>query len=54
MSELTHFNEQGRANMVDVSGKAVTRRVAVAAGEIGSAAGAGKEGVANKQVILHQ
>ena len=34
MSELTHFNEQGRANMVDVSGKAVTRRVAVAAGEI--------------------
>ena len=34
MGDLTHFNEQGRANMVDVSGKAVTRRVAVAAGEI--------------------
>ncbi|MDY3280946.1 cyclic pyranopterin monophosphate synthase MoaC [Dysosmobacter sp.] len=34
MSELTHFNEQGRAHMVDVTGKAVTHRVAVAAGEI--------------------
>nr|WP_302104790.1 cyclic pyranopterin monophosphate synthase MoaC [Polycladomyces sp. WAk] len=27
---MTHFNEQGRAKMVDVSGKPVTRRVAVA------------------------
>ena len=34
MSELTHFNEQGRANMVDVTEKAVTHRMAVAAGEI--------------------
>ena len=34
MSELTHFNEQGRAKMVDVTEKAVTHRVAVAAGEI--------------------
>ena len=34
MSELTHFNEQGRAHMVDVTAKAVTHRVAVAAGEI--------------------
>ena len=33
MSELTHFNEQGRARMVDVTEKAVTHRVAVAAGE---------------------
>ena len=33
MSELTHFNEQGRAKMVDVTEKAVTRRIAVAAGE---------------------
>lgn len=34
MSELTHFNEQGRARMVDVTEKAVTHRVAAAAGEI--------------------
>ena len=34
MSELTHFNEQGRAHMVDVTAKAVTHRVAVAVGEI--------------------
>ena len=29
-SSLTHFNEQGRARMVDVSDKAVTFRTAVA------------------------
>ena len=34
MSELTHFNEQGRAKMVDVTKKAVTHRIAIAAGEI--------------------
>ena len=34
MCELTHFNEQGRARMVDVTEKAVTCRRAVAAGEI--------------------
>ena len=34
MPELTHFNEQGRARMVDVTEKAVTCRTAVAAGEI--------------------
>ena len=34
MAELTHFNEQGRAKMVDVTDKAVTHRTAVAAGEI--------------------
>ena len=34
MSELTHFNEQGRARMVDVTEKSVTHRTAVAAGEI--------------------
>ncbi|MCB9044799.1 MAG: cyclic pyranopterin monophosphate synthase MoaC [Chitinophagales bacterium] len=28
MSELTHLDEQGRANMVDVSAKAVTKRTA--------------------------
>ena len=31
MAELTHFNEQGRARMVDVTDKAVTHRTAVAA-----------------------
>ena len=34
MPELTHFNQQGRARMVDVTEKAVTRRTAAAAGEI--------------------
>lgn len=34
MSEFTHFNEQGRAKMVDVGRKAVTQRVAVAAGRV--------------------
>ena len=34
MAELTHFNEQGRAKMVDVTKKAVTQRTAVAMGEI--------------------
>lgn len=34
MSELTHFNQAGEAHMVDVGGKAVTDRVAVAAGTI--------------------
>ena len=34
MGDLTHFNEQGRARMVDVTEKAVTHRTAIAAGEI--------------------
>ncbi|MFD1204910.1 cyclic pyranopterin monophosphate synthase MoaC [Sporosarcina contaminans] len=34
MSELTHFNEQGRAKMVDVSDKAVTTRTAIATSSI--------------------
>lgn len=34
MSELTHFNEEGRAKMVDVSQKVNTERIAVAHGEI--------------------
>lgn len=34
MSELTHFNQEGEAHMVDVGAKAVTDRVAVAAGTI--------------------
>jgi cyclic pyranopterin phosphate synthase len=32
--KLTHFDAQGAAHMVDVSGKAATRRVAVASGTI--------------------
>lgn len=32
MAELTHLDAEGRPQMVDVSAKAVTRRVAVAAG----------------------
>lgn len=34
MTELTHFNEQGRAKMVDVTEKAITHRTATATGEI--------------------
>jgi cyclic pyranopterin phosphate synthase len=32
MAELTHLDPEGRPKMVDVSAKAVTRRIAVAAG----------------------
>ena len=34
MSEFTHFDESGRAVMVDVAGKDDTRRIAVASGQI--------------------
>lgn len=34
MSELTHLDGEGRARMVDVGAKAVTRRVAVATGRL--------------------
>ena len=34
MNKLSHLNEAGEANMVDVSGKAVTRRTAVAEGAV--------------------
>ncbi|QJD87235.1 cyclic pyranopterin monophosphate synthase MoaC [Cohnella herbarum] len=33
-TDFTHFNDQGRAKMVDVSDKAVTARVAVAEGAV--------------------
>ncbi len=34
MNKLTHLDEQGRARMVDVGGKAETARIAVASGRI--------------------
>ncbi len=34
MSGLSHFDDQGHAHMVDVSGKPVTDRVAVARGQV--------------------
>ncbi|QNL44501.1 cyclic pyranopterin monophosphate synthase MoaC [Oscillibacter hominis] len=34
MSDLTHFNGQGRSRMVDVTGKEVTHRTASAAGAV--------------------
>jgi len=34
MTKLTHFDESGRARMVDVSAKDVTTRIAIASGEI--------------------
>ncbi len=38
MNELTHLDEQGKARMVDVGGKAETRRVAIAEGRIAMSA----------------
>ncbi|MBQ2896167.1 MAG: cyclic pyranopterin monophosphate synthase MoaC [Oscillospiraceae bacterium] len=34
MSDFTHFNEEGRARMVDVGEKPLSRRTAVAAGRV--------------------
>lgn len=34
MSDFTHFNDQGRAKMVDVGEKKISRRSAVAAGRV--------------------
>ena len=34
MADFTHFNEQGRAKMVDVGEKPLSRRVALAAGRV--------------------
>lgn len=34
MADFSHFNEEGRAKMVDVGGKEVTRRTAVAVGRV--------------------
>lgn len=34
MADFSHFNEEGRARMVDVGGKAVTERIAVAVGRV--------------------
>ena len=34
MAELTHFNESGRARMVDVTQKALTERIATAQGKV--------------------
>ncbi|WP_410513753.1 cyclic pyranopterin monophosphate synthase MoaC [Paenibacillus sp. BR2-3] len=53
--KLTHFNEQGRARMVDVSDKEVTRRTATAASMVKMAPGtlkAIKEGSIGKGDVL--
>ena len=34
MSKFTHFDQQGNAHMVDVGGKQITHRIAVACGDI--------------------
>ncbi len=34
MSKLTHIDQQGNANMVDVGDKAVTQRIAIATGRV--------------------
>ena len=34
MSEFTHFDENGNARMVDISGKEITRRTATAKGTV--------------------
>lgn len=38
MSELSHLDAEGRARMIDVGGKAITRRVAVATGRLDTTA----------------
>jgi cyclic pyranopterin phosphate synthase len=38
MTELSHLDAEGRARMIDVGGKAVTRRVAVASGRLDTTA----------------
>lgn len=53
--ELTHFNEQGRARMVDVSEKEITKRTAVAQSKIKMDAGtlsAIKDGRISKGDVL--
>lgn len=40
MNKLTHLDDQGKARMVDVGGKAETQRVAIAAGRIRMSAAA--------------
>ncbi|MBY3619358.1 cyclic pyranopterin monophosphate synthase MoaC [Acinetobacter sp. CUI P1] len=53
--ELTHFNEQGRARMVDVSEKEITKRTAVARSKIKMATetlSAIKEGKISKGDVL--
>ena len=55
MSRLTHLDEAGAAHMVDVSGKAVTAREAVATGRItmsAEAATAIRDGTALKGDVL--
>lgn len=34
MDKLTHFNEEGRAHMVEVGDKDITKRTAIARGKI--------------------
>ena len=34
MGDFTHFNDEGRAKMVDVGSKQETERIAVAAGRV--------------------
>lgn len=55
MSKLTHLDESGAARMVDVSGKAITVREAIASGEIRmstAAAAAIRDGNAPKGDVL--
>ncbi|TPG22676.1 cyclic pyranopterin monophosphate synthase MoaC [Sphingomonas koreensis] len=55
MTELTHLDEAGAAHMVDVAGKPVTAREAVATGRISmshAAAAAIREGAAAKGDVL--
>lgn len=53
--EFTHFNEQGRAHMIDVTQKPATQRTAVAAGRVymnGQTLAAVKEGRVEKGDVL--
>jgi cyclic pyranopterin phosphate synthase len=55
MTKLTHLDDQGKARMVDVGGKAETRRIAVAEGRItmsAEALAAIRDGVVPKGDVL--
>lgn len=55
MNKLTHLDEQGKARMVDVGGKADTHRVAIAEGRIamsGTALAAIRDGTVPKGDVL--
>ena len=55
MSKLTHLDNEGNARMVDVGGKPITRRIAIASGRVSmqpATAASIREGVTKKGDVL--